>query len=87
MKIAESKAMQAVRVFFGIFMILVYLGMAALMVINFFGWNTPPFTQLRWVLAVIFAIYGLYRGYRQFKGLDYYRLNSMEEESTPADEQ
>ena len=85
MKMAESKVMQSVRVFFGIFMILLYFGMAALMAINFFGWNSPPFTWLRWVLALIFGLYGVYRGYRQYKGIDYYRIDTDDDSAVEED--
>lgn len=72
-------AMGAVRVAFGIFMVIVYLGMAYLLSVNFFDWdNTPLWRTLRWALAVIFGLYGLWRGYRQFAGLDYYRLSESQ---------
>ncbi len=67
---------RGIRVFFGIFMVLVYFGMAYLMVINFFGWRQAPFTWLRWFFALVFGLYGIYRCYRQVKGIDYYRLNN-----------
>lgn len=90
MKFVDGKVMRSIKIFFGIFMILLYFGMAALMVINFFGWNTPPFTWLRWVFAVVFGLYGIYRGYRQVKGIDYYRLratpDSDEKRDTRIDE-
>ena len=60
---------QGVKMFFGIFMVLVYLGMAALMATNFFGWSdTPLWNGVRWFFAILFAAYGLYRGYREVKG-------------------
>ena len=60
-------------------MVVVYLGMAYLMVSNFFGWSSS-ISWFRWLLAVIFGLYGLYRFYRQVKGLDYYRIPDEEEE-------
>lgn len=69
----------SLRLFFGVFMICVYLGMAVLMAINFFEWSaTPLWTLVRWVMAAIFATYGIYRGYRQFAGVDYYRNERFE---------
>ncbi len=69
---------QGLKMFFGIFMVLVYLGMAALMVINYFG--MPKY--LSWFFAAVFAAYGLYRGYRELKGEHSYgmRRNDDDEE-------
>lgn len=75
----SSTIFKTLRIFFGVFMILVYLGMAYLLYINFFDWNTEPWLTLRYVFAAILAIYGVYRCYRQVKGTDYYRLRDMEE--------
>lgn len=62
---------KAIGVAFGIFMILVYVGVGVLLIINFFNWDAS-FTWVRWVLGVLLIIYGFFRGYRQFKGTDYY---------------
>ncbi len=70
---------KTIRIFFGIFMIVVYLGMAYLLYINFFDWTSEPWTSLRYVFAAILALYGVYRCYRQVKGTDYYRLKDMEQ--------
>lgn len=56
-----------VKYIFGIFMIIVYVGMGVLMYINFFDW-TPGWAWLRWVGGTIFVVYGVWRAYRQFKG-------------------
>ena len=65
---------QVLRLVFGIFMIVVYLGMAYLLAVNFFDWdNTSVWRTLRWAMAAVFAIYGCYRCYRQITGIDYYR--------------
>ena len=64
---------RGLRMFFGIFMVLVYLGMAYLLAVNFFDWsNAPLWVAVRWGMAVIFALYGVYRCYRQVRGIDYY---------------
>lgn len=74
-------AMGAFRVAFGIFMVLVYLGMAYLLITNFFDWdNTPLWLAVRYGLAAVFGVYGLWRGYRQVAGLDYYRLRQDDPE-------
>lgn len=79
MKIGTSAIFKTIRIFFGIFMILVYFGMAYLLFINFFEWTTEPWLSARYVFAVILALYGIYRCYRQIKGTDYYRLRDLEE--------
>lgn len=56
---------------FGIFMIIVYVAVGVLLIINFFNWE-PSFAWVRWVLGVLLIIYGIFRGYRQFSGSDYY---------------
>lgn len=75
---------QGVKLFFGIFMVMVYLGMAFLMAINFFDWsNTPLWRTVRWFFAVLFAAYGIYRGYREVKGKHTYgmRLNDEDDQN------
>ena len=67
---------QGMKMFFGIFMVLVYLGMAALMVINFFG--LPKY--LSWFFAAVFAAYGLYRGYRELTGDHSYGMRRNDDE-------
>lgn len=79
MQIKSSHILKTFRVLFGVFMILVYFTMAYLLLVNFFKWNTEPWLTLRYVFAVILALYGIYRCYRQIKGTDYYRLRDLEE--------
>ncbi len=74
-----SLFLKAIRIFFGVFMICVYLGMAYLLYINFFDWTSEPWLTLRYIFAAILALYGVYRCYRQIKGIDYYRLRDLEE--------
>lgn len=72
---------QALKLFFGIFMVLVYLGMAALMAINYFEFsNTPLWTAVRWLFAVVFALYGIYRGYRELTGEHSYGMRVQDED-------
>ena len=69
------------RVVFGLFMIVVYFGMAYLLAVNFFDWNNNVFWNIvRWSFASILALYGIYRCYRQVKGIDYYRLNDLSDD-------
>ena len=66
---------------FGIFMVLVYLGMAVLMAINFFDWsNTPLWNAVRWFFVVLFAAYGIYRGYREVKGEHTYGMRVQDDQ-------
>ena len=64
------------KMFFGIFMVLVYLGMAWLMAINYFGF--PKY--LSWFFAVMFGLYGIYRGYREVTGEHSYGMRRRDDE-------
>ena len=77
----QTSINQGLKMFFGIFMVFVYLGMAFLMAINFFNFvNTPLWTAVRWFFAVILALYGIYRFYREIKGEHTYGMRVYEEE-------
>jgi uncharacterized membrane protein (DUF485 family) len=72
---------RGVKVFFSIFMVIVYLGMAALMAVNYFDWvNTPMWNAVRWLFAIVFAVYGIYRGYRELKGEHTYGMRRYDDE-------
>lgn len=72
---------QGAKMFFGIFMVLIYLGMAALMAINFFGFsNTPVWTAVRWLFAIVLAAYGIYRAYREITGEHTYGMRVQDDE-------
>ncbi len=74
-----NKTVRLFRLFFGLFMVVVYLGMAYMMIVNLFGWDeTLQWNIIRWGMAVIFGAYGIYRLYRQLKGTDYYRSRDLE---------
>ncbi len=60
---------QIMRNVFGIFMIVVYIGMGVLLFLNFFNWDAN-FTWARIICGVLLCIYGVWRGYRQFAGID-----------------
>lgn len=59
------------RAIFGVFMIILYVGVGVLLLINFFNWS-PSWAWCRYIVGVVLIIYGLFRGYRQFKGEGYY---------------
>lgn len=66
----EKKAIsfgKIIRITFGILMIAIYLGMGYLMLSNFF--EVPRYVSLS--LGILFIVYGIYRGYRLYKGMDY----------------
>lgn len=54
---------------FGIIMIIVYVGMGVLLLINFFGWD-PAWAWARYVTGGLLIVYGIWRAYRQVKGID-----------------
>jgi len=84
----QTGVTMGVKMLFGIFMVLVYLGMAFLLAINYFDWSlTPLWNAVRWFFVVIFAAYGIYRGYRELKGEHTYGMrvyddNDQEKYST-----
>ena len=71
---------KTLRLVFGVLMIIVYLGMAYLLIVNFFEWtDTAMWRMIRLGMAAILAAYGVYRAYRQVKGTDYYRNRQLED--------
>lgn len=58
------------RNIFGIIMILIYLGMGILFCCGFFDMIFGSITWIKWICGPLLIIYGLWRGYRQFKGID-----------------
>lgn len=66
---ASNKTPQMMRNIFGVIMIIVYIGMGVLFFMNYFSF-TGSWQILRWIGGVVFTIYGIWRAYRQFKGID-----------------
>lgn len=64
-----SKVPGMFRNIFGIIMIIVYVGMGVLCMLNYFQF-TGDFAWLRWVAGAVLVLYGFWRAYRQFKGID-----------------
>ena len=79
------------KMFFGFFMVLIYLGMAVVMALNLMQWsNTPQWTAIRWLIAIVLGAYGLFRCYREINGDHSYGMriqddNEDEEYTTYAD--
>lgn len=67
---------QILGVTFGIFMVIVYVGMGVLLMINFFNWQND-WAWTRWPVGVILVIYGIFRGWRTYKMLS---TNNQEDE-------
>ena len=61
-----NKAMRGV---FVLIMVIVYIGMGILLLINFFGW-TESIAWLRWIIGIVLIIYGIFRAWRQWAGID-----------------
>ena len=52
-------------------MVIIYIGMGVLCLINFFGAPaTDGWTIARYVVGVMLIIYGFWRGYRMYAGID-----------------
>ena len=64
-----SKANTIMRGIFGLIMIIVYVGMGVLLLINFFGWG-GDWAWTRYVVGIVLILYGIWRAYRQVKGID-----------------
>ncbi len=78
----QTSINQLLKMVFGIFMVFVYLGMAVLMALNAFDWSsTPLWTAVRWLFAIVFGAYGLYRGYREFKGEHTYGMRVQDDDN------
>ncbi len=45
--------------------------MGILLLINAFNWSSD-WAWCRYIVGVVLIIYGIFRGYRQYKGIDYY---------------
>ncbi len=66
---AAGKTSNIMRAIFGIIMIIIYVGMGVLLLINFFNWG-GDWAWTRYVVGIVLIIYGLWRAYRQVKGID-----------------
>lgn len=66
----SSSMPRLMRNIFGIIMVLVFVTVGILCLCGFFPTLTGSFEWLRWVGGVVFIVYGIWRGFRQFKGID-----------------
>ncbi len=67
---ATDNTPKIARMIFGIFMIIIYVGMGILLLVNFFGWENGSWEWLRWTGGVLLILSGIWRAYRQFAGID-----------------
>lgn len=68
-QIPESKTRRTIQTIMGIVMVIIYVGMGILLLINFFGWE-GDWAWTRYLVGVILIIYGFWRAYRQYAGID-----------------
>ena len=61
---------RTMRNIFGIIMIVIYVAMGILFLCGAFPQLSGNWAWLRWVGGVLFILYGAWRAYRQFKGID-----------------
>lgn len=55
---------------FGIIMIIVYVGMGVALLADAFPWISGDWAWLRWTAGVVLIIYGIFRAWRYYKGID-----------------
>lgn len=58
------------RTILGIIMIIIYLGVGVLFLIGFFDPIFGGWPWMKWVCGIVLIVYGIWRAYRQFAGLD-----------------
>lgn len=63
-------APQAWRNIFGIIMIIIFVGVGVLFFCGYFDILYPSWPWMRWAGGGLFTLYGLWRAYRQFKGIN-----------------
>lgn len=61
---------RTMRNIFGIIMIVIYVAMGILFLCGAFPQLSGNWAWLRWVGGVLIILYGAWRAYRQFKGID-----------------
>ena len=52
---------------FGIFMVFIYVGMGILILKNYFWTEENPMDWMRWIVGPLLIVYGIFRGWRQYK--------------------
>lgn len=67
---AKSQTPTPMRTLFGIIMIVVYVGMGVALLCGAFSWISGDWDWLRWTAGSVLCVYGVFRAWRQFKGID-----------------
>lgn len=63
----ENPTPKSVRLWFGIFMVIIYVSVGLLFLRDFFQIGNPGISM---TIGVILCIYGVWRGYRLYKGIN-----------------
>lgn len=59
------------RIIFAVIMIAIYVGAGLTLLFNWFNIiYDPNWNLLRWIGGPLLVLYGIFRAYRQFKGID-----------------
>lgn len=65
----QAGSNKVMRTVFAIIMILIYIGVGVCLLINLVGWG-EGWTWVRWFIGILLIIYGGFRAYRQFIGIN-----------------
>ena len=63
----KSSMNKGLRIGFGLFMVIVYVGMGYLFLKDFFGINNQYIST---PVGIVLIIYGIWRGFRMYKGIN-----------------
>lgn len=66
----NNKTTMGMRAVFGIIMIIVYVGMGVALLCDAFPWISGDWAWLRWTAGCVLIVYGVFRAWRQWKGID-----------------
>lgn len=67
---SKEKKYSTTKMVLGIIMIAIYLGMAYALLFTKFFEVTIQYEWMRYVFGTVFAVYGIWRGYRQFANMN-----------------
>ena len=66
---STTGANKGMRAVFALIMIIIYIGVGILLIINFFQWS-ESIAWIRYIIGIVLIIYGGFRAYRYFTGID-----------------
>lgn len=67
MKDSENNIPKGARLWFGIFMVIVYIGVGMMFILDIFNIDN---TTVSTIVGAILCVYGIWRGYRLYKGVN-----------------